>query len=55
VFDMTGREVAVLVNGSIEAGEHTVTWNASAVASGTYFYRLQMGDRTEIRKMMYLK
>jgi uncharacterized protein (TIGR03790 family) len=55
VYDMIGREVAVLVNEPQAPGSYTVTWNAAGVASGTYFYRLQMGDRTETRKMSYLK
>lgn len=55
VYDINGREVAVLVNGAVEAGEHTATWNAAGMASGTYFYRLQADNRVETRKMMYLK
>ncbi len=40
VFDMLGHEVAVLVNGSVEAGVHTVTWNAGRYPSGVYFCRM---------------
>ena len=41
VYDMLGREVAVLVNEKKEPGNYTVTWNAAGMASGLYFYRLQ--------------
>jgi len=40
MFDVIGREVAVLVNGYLPAGRYTKTWNASSFTSGVYFYRL---------------
>lgn len=40
IFDMTGREVVSLVNQSQTAGYHTVSFNASNLSSGTYFYRI---------------
>ena len=40
VYDLTGREVAVLVNGQLEAGYYTVDFNGNNIASGIYFYRL---------------
>ncbi len=39
VFDIVGRELAVLINGAQHAGQYTVVWNAAAYPSGTYFYR----------------
>jgi hypothetical protein len=39
VYDVLGRQVAGLVNGSYEAGYHSVTWNASSFASGVYLAR----------------
>jgi len=58
VYDMLGREVGVLVDGVQSPGIHEVTFapeHPSSVASGKYFYRLQVGERTETRTMMYLK
>ncbi len=40
VYDILGREVAVLVNGTISPGTHAVSFNASGLAGGVYFYRL---------------
>jgi len=40
IFDMTGREVMVLENATQTAGYHTLLFNASALSSGTYFYRI---------------
>jgi hypothetical protein len=40
VYDLLGREVATLAEGTFEAGAHTVNWNASELSSGVYFYRL---------------
>ena len=37
VYDVLGRELATLVNGRYEPGEHTVTWNAEHVPGGVYF------------------
>ena len=41
VYDVLGKEVATLVNESKEAGNYEITFNASKLASGVYFYRLQ--------------
>lgn len=44
VFDATGRRVATLLDASVEAGTHAVTWDASGVASGVYLVRMQAGS-----------
>lgn len=54
VFDLLGRRVAVLVDGHVGAGEHTVTFDASNLAGGVYIYRLQAGDYTETRRMTFI-
>ncbi len=55
VYDLVGREVAVLVDGLMPAGEHTVTFNATALPSGIYFYILQSGTQRMSRKMLLMK
>ncbi len=55
VFDMLGREVANLVNGSQEAGQHNVTFNASKLASGVYVYTLKANNNITSKKMMLMK
>jgi hypothetical protein len=55
VFDILGREVAVLVNGMTVAGNHTVPFDASTLATGVYFYTLVSGDFRETKKMLMIK
>ncbi len=55
VFNISGQKVATLAKSYFEAGTHVVTWNAEAVASGVYLYRLQADDLTDMRKMILLK
>jgi hypothetical protein len=55
VYDILGKEVATLVNTNFNAGTHTIEFNASNLSSGTYFYRIQAGNFTEVKKMLLLK
>jgi hypothetical protein len=55
VYDMLGREVNILVNENLTAGNYNVTFNASNFASGTYFYTLNSGDFTATKKMVIIK
>jgi Secretion system C-terminal sorting domain/Peptidase_C39 like family len=55
VFDELGREVATLVNDNISSGEHSITYNASNLASGIYYYRIIAGGLNEVKKFMLLK
>ncbi len=55
VFNVVGQEVGTLVNGPMNAGQHTVSFNGRDLPSGIYLYRLQAGDRTEMKKMTLLK
>jgi len=55
IYDVQGRLVERLVSGVQNSGDHSVTWNASGVASGIYFYRLTAGSFTETRKLVLLK
>ncbi len=55
VYDLLGREVAVLVDGVSPAGRHTVRFDGTGLASGVYIYRLESGGKVETRKMVLLK
>ena len=55
VFDVLGEEVATLVNEEMSPGTHSIEFIASKLSSGTYFYKLQAGEKTEVRKMLLLK
>jgi hypothetical protein len=55
VVDMFGRKVAALVGGDVEAGSHQAQFNASNLASGVYFYRLQVGAFTQVRAMAVVR
>ncbi len=55
VYDALGREVATLLNESQEAGIHSVTFNASRLPSGVYFYRLTGPGVNQTKKMLMQK
>ena len=55
VFNIMGQKIATLENGNKEAGIYTVTWDASDVSSGVYFYKLSIGNNVFTRKMSLLK
>jgi len=55
VYDMIGREVAVLVNSNLNAGEYQVTFNGAKMSSGVYFYKLTSGSFSDVRKMIIVK
>lgn len=55
IYDVMGSEVAELVNGRQLAGIYNVNFDASSLASGTYFYKLTAGDFVSIKKMVLLK
>lgn len=55
VYDVTGREVATLVNNVLEPSKYEVTWNGSQFASGVYFFRIVAGDFVKVQKMILTK
>jgi hypothetical protein len=55
VFDMLGREVAVLVDQNQSAGTYQVSFDASGLPTGMYLYRLQSGTRSLTGKMLLVK
>jgi hypothetical protein len=54
IFDMLGREVAILVDGIKPAGEHRVTWQPSGLTAGIYFYSLEVNGFRETRKLVLM-
>lgn len=55
VFDMMGRQIAVLVDGYLSAGDHKVGFDATGLASGIYMYRLSTQNSSYTRKFLVLK
>ena len=54
VYDILGREVAVLVNSEQNVGTYNVQFNAEKLSSGIYFYRLQSNNNTMAKKMILM-
>lgn len=55
IYDVLGKEVAVLVNQFTESGNYSVKFDAKQLSSGIYFYRLTTGNFSSIKKMVVLK
>ena len=55
IFDVLGKEVAVMVNEEKPAGSYDLDFNASGLPSGVYFYRLNAGSFTETKKFILMK
>jgi hypothetical protein len=52
VYSTVGAEIATLVNSTQNAGSHQVVYNTANLSSGLYFYKLQVGNHSEMQKMM---
>jgi photosystem II stability/assembly factor-like uncharacterized protein len=55
VFDVTGREVAVLTNQFFQAGTHKIVFTPNGLADGVYFYRIEAGEFAQTKKLTLLK
>lgn len=55
IYDILGKEVAVLVNEEQPSGSHEINLDASNLTSGIYFYRLTTNNFTEIKRMVLIK
>ena len=55
IYDLLGRTVQTLMNSPLAAGDYHIQWNAEALPSGVYFYRLTSGEFTDVKKTVLLK
>jgi hypothetical protein len=55
LYDVLGREVAVMMNEIQTAGAHRLTFDASGMPSGVYLCRLEAGEMMQTRKMLLVK
>ena len=55
VYDVLGKEVATIVNSEQTAGNYQVTFDASKLNSGVYFYKITSGDFSDVKKMLLVK
>jgi hypothetical protein len=55
VYNLIGEHIVSLVRGKMSAGNHTIRFNASNLPSGIYFYQLQQGSRSDLKKMILIK
>jgi hypothetical protein len=51
LFDVSGRLMKVLVNGSKEAGTHAINFNVGTLSKGVYYYKMQAGDFSDVKKL----
>ncbi len=55
VYDLLGKEIETLVNKIYDPGEYQVSFNTDGLSSGVYLYHIQLGDHSEMRKMVKFK
>lgn len=55
VYDITGREIANILNQSLTAGSYSLEFNAGGLSSGVYFYRISAGEFVSTKRMVLLK
>ncbi len=52
---MQGRQVSTLIDGNIDAGYHSIVWDANSYASGVYFVKMVVGEFVNTQKLMLVK
>ena len=55
VYDISGKMVKTLVSENKKAGYHEINFNASGLSSGAYFYKIEAGDFSDVKKMILVK
>ncbi len=55
IYDLLGREISVLISENVKAGNYSISYNASGLTSGVYFYKVTAGNYTGVKKMILSK
>ena len=55
IYDAVGREIGSPIRSVLSAGGYSIEWNAGGLSSGVYFYRINAGNFSEIKKMLLIK
>lgn len=55
IYNQLGEKIDVLLENDLEAGFHTITWNAASLASGLYFYEMKTNKFTSVKKLLLMK
>ena len=55
IYNPLGQLISTLVADKLNAGNHSYKWDASSMASGVYYYRLQAGEYVDTKKLVFLK
>ena len=55
VYNLQGREVSTLIDGNMDAGYHSIVWDANSYASGVYFVKMVAGEFVNTQKLMLIK
>ncbi len=55
IYNLLGRKISTLINRTLSAGEHSITWNGADYSSGIYYYKLTVGNNVYTKRMTLLK
>ena len=55
IYNMQGREVSTLIDANMDAGYHSIVWDANSYASGVYFVKMIAGEFVNTQKLMLIK
>jgi len=55
VYNLQGREVSNLIDGNMDAGYHSIVWDANSLSSGIYFVKIVAGEYVGMQKLMLVK
>ena len=55
IYNLQGREVSTLIDANMDAGYHSIVWDANANASGVYFVKMVAGEYVNTQKLMLVK
>ena len=55
MYDINGKEISLLVNADLKPGSYEISFDASGLSSGVYFYKISAGNFTDVKKMILVK